>query len=74
MKVLRKMGGQLQRREPVEHTVLLSDVEVVRRFNTCRWLGYFLSLNAFDEEAVVEFARTFDEGEAFVWGLIVITT
>ena len=53
--------------------MLLLDVEVVRRFNTYGWLGYFLSLNAFDEETTVEFTRTFDEGEASVWGLIVIS-
>ena len=46
------MGGQLQRREPVEHTIFLSDVEVVRQFNACGWLGYFLSLIAFDKEVV----------------------
>ena len=45
------MGGQLQRREPVEHTIFLLDVEAVRRFNVCGWLGYFLSLTTFDEEA-----------------------
>ena len=67
------MGGQLQRREPVEHTIFLSDVEVVRKFNACGWLGYFLSLTALDEEATIEFTRTFDEGEASVWGLIVVT-
>ena len=44
------MGGQLQQWEPVEHNIFLSDVEVVRRFNACGWLGYFLSLIAFDEE------------------------
>ena len=54
------MGGSLQRRESVEHTLLLFDVEVVRRFNTCGWLGYCLSLTAYDEEAPVEFTRTFD--------------
>ena len=58
----------------MEHTVLLSDVEAVRRFNTCGWLGYFLRLNAFDEEATTEFTRMFDEGEASIWGLTVIAT
>ena len=53
--------------------MFLSDVEVVRRFNTCRWLGYFLSLTTFDDEVVTEFTRMFDEGEAFVWGLMVIS-
>ena len=66
------MGRQLQRRELVEHIVFLSDVEAVRRFNTCSWLGYFLSLTIFDEEAVVEFTRTFDEGEASIWGFTMI--
>ena len=68
------MGGSLQRRELVEHTFLLSDVEAVRRFNACGWLDYCLSLMAYDEEAAVEFTRTFDEGEATVWGLKVIAT
>ena len=68
------MGGSLQRRESVENTLLLSDIEAVRRFNACRWLGYCLSLKAYDEEVVVEFTRTFDEGEASVWGLTVIAT
>ena len=66
------MGGQLQRREPVEHTMLLLDVEVLRRFNACGWLGYFLSLTAYDEEVAAYFTRTFYEGEASVWSLIVI--
>lgn len=56
----------------MEHIVFLLDVEVIIRFNTCRWLGYFLSLTIFDEEAAAEFTRTFDEGEAFVWGLMMI--
>lgn len=38
-----------------------------------RW-GYCLKLIAFDEEAANEFSRTFDEGEALVWGLKVIAT
>ena len=58
----------------MEHTMFLLDVEVVRRFNTCRWLGYFLSLTTFDEEAVTKFTRTVDEGEASIWGLMVIAT
>ena len=70
--MLRKMGRQLQMRELVEHTMFLLDVEVVRRFNTCGWLGYFMILNAFDEEVVVKFTRIFDEGEAFVWVLTLI--
>ena len=56
----------------MEPTMFLLDVEAIRKFNTCGWLGYFLSLNAFDEEVDTEFTRTFDEGEAFVWGLTVI--
>ena len=60
------MFKNLQKREPVDHTVLLSDVEVVRRFNACGWLGYFLSLMAYDEEVAVEFTRTFDEGKASI--------
>ena len=31
-------------------------------------------MTTFDEEATVEFTRTIDEGEAFVWGLTVIST
>ena len=68
------MGGQLQWREPVEHIIFLTDVEAVRRFNVCGWLGYFLSLITFDEEATTKFTRTFDEGEASVWDLIVVAT
>ena len=66
------MGGKLQRRDLLENTVLLLDVEVVRRFNACGWLGYFLSLTAYDEEVTKKFTRTFDEGEDSVWGLIVV--
>ena len=66
------MGDQLQWQELVEHTIFLSDVEAVRRFNACGWLGYFLSLTTFDEEVATKFTRMFDEGEAFVWGLIVV--
>ena len=54
--------------------MLLSDVEAVRRFNTCDWLGYFLSLTTFDDEAASKFTRMFDEGEASIWGLTVIAT
>ena len=68
------MGGNLQRREPVEHIVLLLDVEVVRRFNACGWLGYCLSLIAYDEEAAIEFTRTFNKGEASIWGLTIVAT
>ena len=57
----------------MEHSVLLSDVEVVKRFNACGWLGYFLKLTEFDDEATTEFIRTFEEGEATVWGLIVVS-
>ena len=53
------MGGNFQRREPIEYTMLLSDVEVVRRFNACGWMGYCLSLTTYDEEVAVEFTRTF---------------
>ena len=56
----------------MEHTIFLLDVEAVRRFNVCGWLGYFLSLTTFDEEAATKFTRTFDEGEAYVWGLTVV--
>ena len=66
------MGGNLQRREPIEHTMFLSDIEVLRRFNACGWLGYLLSLTTYDEEAAVEFTRTFNKGKASVWGLIVV--
>ena len=66
------MGGNLQRRELIEHTFFLSDVKAVRRFNACGWLGYCLILTAYDKEAAVEFTRTFEEGEAFVWGLTVV--
>lgn len=58
----------------MEHTIFLSDVEAVRRFNACDWLGYFLRLTTLDEEVAIEFTRTFDEGEASVWGLTVIAT
>ena len=66
------MGGSLQRRESVEKTLMLFDVEAVRRFNACGWLGYCLSLTTYDEEAAIEFTRTFDEGEASIWGLTVV--
>ena len=68
------MGGQLHRWEPMEHSVLLSDVEVVRRFNACGWLGHFLKLTKFDEEAATEFILTFEEGKATIWELIVVST
>ena len=57
----------------MELIIFLSDVEVVRRFNTCNWLGYFLSLTTFDDEVATEFTRMFDEEEASVWGLTVIS-
>ena len=50
----------LQRRESVKHTFFLSNVEAVRRFNACGWLGYCLSLTTYDEDAAIEFTRTFD--------------
>ena len=47
--------------------MLLSDVKAVRRFHAHGWLGYFLSLTAYDEEVTAKFTRTFDiEGEASV--------
>ena len=58
----------------MEHIIFLLDVEAVRRFNVCGWLGYFLSLTTFDEETTTEFIRTFDEGEASIWGLMVVAT
>ena len=58
----------------MEHIILLSDVEAVRRFNVCRQLGYFLSLTTFDEEATTKFTRRFNEGEATIWGLTVVAT
>ena len=57
----------------VEHSVLLPDVEAMRRFNACGWLGYFLKLTKFDIEVATEFICTFEEGEAIVWGLIVVS-
>ena len=58
----------------MEHSVLISNVEAVRRFNACGWLGYFLKLTEFDDEAATEFICTFEEDEATVWGLAVIAT
>lgn len=58
----------------MEHSVLLSDVEAVRRFNACGWLEYFLKLTEFDEEEDTKFIHTFEEGEVAVWGLIVVAT
>ena len=52
---------------------MFSNVEVVRRFNACGWLGYFLKLTEYDEEATTEFICTFEEGEPTVWGLIVVS-
>ena len=66
------MGGQLQGHEPVEHSVLLSDVEAIRRFNACGQLGYFLKLMEFDDEVATKFIHTFEEGETMVWGLTII--
>ena len=68
------MGGGLQRRDPVEHVLSLFDIEAIRRFNACGWLGYCLSLTTYDEEVAIEFTRTFEEGEASMWGLTVIAT
>ena len=56
----------------MEHTIFLLDVEVGRKFNACGWLGYFLSLTAFDEEVATEFTRMFDKGEASIRGLTVV--
>ena len=54
--------------------MFLYNIEVVRRFNAFEWLGYFLSLTTSDVEVATEFTRTFDEGEASIWGLIVVAT
>ena len=66
------MGSQLEQHELVVHNNLFSDVEVVWRFHTCGWLGYFLWLNDSNEEVTTKFMRTFDEGQATVWRLTVI--
>ena len=66
------MEGQLQWHKPIEHSVLLSNAKAIRRFNACGWLGYFLKSIEFDEEAATKFTNTFEEGEAIVWGLIVV--
>ena len=66
------MGGNLQRRKLIEHTMFLYNIEVVRRFNAFEWLGYFLSLTAYDEEVATKFTRTFFEVEASVWGLTIV--
>ena len=43
----------------MEHSVLLSHVEVVKIFNACGWLGYFLKLIEFDDEVATKFICTF---------------
>lgn len=68
------MGGQLHRHELVIHGILLADVEAVRRFSPCSWLGYFLQLTEFNEEVAPELMGTFEEGQATVWGLTVVAT
>lgn len=68
------MGGQLVRHEPVAHELLMQNPQTVQAFSLCGWLNYFLSLDAFNEEAAGEFLRTLYEGEATVWGLIVVVT
>ena len=41
----------------------------------CLWLAWlFLQLTKVNEEVAIEFMRTFDEGEATVWGLTIIST
>ena len=50
----------------MEHSVLLSNVEAVRRFNACGWLGYFLKLTEYDEEASTQFIHTIEEGKATI--------
>lgn len=50
----------------MEDTMLLWDVEVVKMFNACRWLGYFLSLITFDEELATEFTSTSNKGKASI--------
>ena len=62
----------MQRHELVVHNILLVDVEVVQQFHACGWLGYYLYLTELNEEVAMELMRTFDEGEATVWGLTII--
>ena len=68
------MGGPLKRYELVSHNVLLTNIEAVQRFHACGWLGYFLQLTKFNEEVAMDFMMTFDEGEASVLLLRVIST
>lgn len=69
-----EMGGWLKRYELVVHNILLVDVEAIWKFHACGWLGYFLQLTEYSEEVALEFMTTFDEGEAIVWRLRVIST
>jgi hypothetical protein len=46
----------------------------VQTFNNYGWLNYFLSLDAYNEDAAREFSRTFSEDEASIWGLTVVAT
>ena len=39
----------------------------------CGWLGYFLQLTKYNEEVAMDFMTTFDEGEATIWRLRVVS-
>ena len=54
------MGGQLLRHKPIDHSILLADVEAIKRFNACGWLGYFLQLTELNEEVAIDFMKIFD--------------
>lgn len=67
------MGGDLIRHEPMVHEGLLQDGVCEHYFRNHGWLDYFLKIKDHNEEIAVEFMHSFDEGEATIKGLRVIS-
>ena len=63
------MGGDLQRHELVDHTILLNDVPTCEMFRRRGWLDYCLSLKGFNEEVDLQFMTTLKDGVVEVKGL-----
>lgn len=68
------MGGDPIRHEPIIHDALLQDALCEHYFWLHGWIVYFLKIIDYNEEIASDFMHSFNQGEAIVKGLRVITT
>lgn len=58
----------------VDHTLILNDALCEPKFCNCRWLNYFLQLQAFNEGIGLEFSQIVRNDQLVVKGLIIALT